>query len=287
MSGTDSHSEHEAGQQGGVTLPSPTAWPIVLAFGCTLLFGGLVTSPAVSVLGGILTLAGCVGWFREVLPHEKHHVVPVDAVAPMVVVSTRREVERFPLAPELARALLPLETYPISAGIKGGLAGSVGMAVLACLYGVLKQHSIWYPINLLAATVYAQSIKMGPEALYGFHIDSFLLASGIHLITSLLVGLLYGAMLPMFPRRPILLGGVIAPFMWTGLLHTILGMLNPLLDQRIDWRWFIASQCAFGVLAGLVVKRQDRRPTKQLVPFALRAGIEMPGAMEERHGDKH
>ncbi|HUJ40970.1 MAG TPA: hypothetical protein VLW54_10515 [Candidatus Acidoferrales bacterium] len=286
MSGTDSHSEHGADPQGGVTLPSPTAWPIVLAFGCTLLFGGLVTSAAVSVLGAILTLAGCVGWFREVLPHEKHHVVPVDAVAPMVVVSTRREVERFPLAPELARALLPLETYPISAGIKGGLAGSVGMAVLACLYGVLKQHSIWYPINLLAATVYAQSIKMGPESLYGFHMDSFLLASAIHLITSLLVGLLYGAMLPMFPRRPILLGGVIAPFMWTGLLHTILGMLNPLLDQRIDWRWFIASQCAFGVLAGLVVKRQDRRPTRQLVPFALRAGIEMPGAMEERHGGK-
>jgi len=284
VAGTDSHSEHAPETNGGLSLPAPTAWPIVLAFGCTLMFGGLVTSASVSVLGGILTLAGCVGWFREVLPHEKHHEVPVDAVAPMVVVSTRREVERFPLAPELARALLPLETYPISAGIKGGLAGSVGMAVLACLYGVLKQHSIWYPINLLAATVYAQSIKMGPEALYGFHLDSFALASAIHLITSLLVGLLYGAMLPMFPRRPILLGGVIAPVMWTGLLHTILGMLNPLLDQRIDWRWFIASQCAFGILAGIVVKRQDRRPTKQLVPFALRAGIEMPGAMEERHG---
>ena len=284
MAGTDSHSEHGAEAHDGVTLPSPTAWPIVLAFGCALLFGGLVTSASVSVLGAILTVAGCVGWFREVLPQEKHHVVPVDAVAPMVVVSTRREVERFPLAPELARVLLPLETYPISAGIKGGLAGSVGMAVLACLYGLLKQHSLWYPINLLAATVYAQSIKMGPEALYRFNLDSFLLASGIHLITSLLVGLLYGAMLPMFPRRPILLGGVIAPLMWTGLLHTILGMLNPLLDARIDWRWFIASQFAFGVLAGIVVKRQDRRPTKQLVPFALRAGIEMPGAMEEKHG---
>jgi len=284
MAGTDSHSEHGEEAHGGVTLPSPTAWPIVLAFGCALLFGGLVTSASVSVLGAILTVAGCVGWFREVLPQEKHHVVPVDAVAPMVVVSTRREVERFPLAPELARVLLPLETYPISAGIKGGLAGSVGMAVLACLYGLLKQHSLWYPINLLAATVYAQSIKMGPEALYRFNLDSFLLASGIHLITSLLVGLLYGAMLPMFPRRPILLGGVIAPLMWTGLLHTILGMLNPLLDARIDWRWFIASQFAFGVLAGIVVKRQDRRPTKQLVPFALRAGIEMPGAMEEKHG---
>ena len=33
------------------------------------------------------------------------------------------------------------------------------MAVLACAYGVLKTGSIWYPINLLAATVYGQSLK--------------------------------------------------------------------------------------------------------------------------------
>jgi hypothetical protein len=280
----DSHSEHDSAPD-SITLPAPTAWPIVLAFGFALMFAGLVTSAAISVLGAILTVAGCAGWFREVLPHENHHRVPVDAQESMVIVSARREVERFPLAPELARVLLPLETYPVSAGLKGGLAGSVGMAVLAVMYGVLKQKSIWYPINLLAATVYSQSQNMqaGPETLYGFHLDSFLLACAIHLITSLLVGLLYGAMLPMFPGRPILLGGVIAPIMWTGLLYTILGMLNPLLVERIDWRWFIASQCAFGVLAGLVVKRQMPKRTKQLVPFAVLAGIEAPGAMHE-HG---
>src|ERR1700674_5522703 len=49
------------------------------------------------------------------------------------------------------RAYLPLEIYPISAGVKGGLAGSVAMAVVAMLYGLISQHSIWYPINLLAA----------------------------------------------------------------------------------------------------------------------------------------
>ena len=280
----DAHSAHRSSGGSGVTLPAPTAWPIVLAFGFTLLFAGLVTSASVSVLGGILTLAGCMGWFREVLPQEKHHVVPVRTGDEVTVLSARREVERFPMAPELARALLPLQFYPISAGIKGGLAGSVGMAVLAVMYGVLKQKSIWYPINLLAATVYAQSMKLGPDTLYGFHLDSFLLASAMHLVTSVLVGLLYGAMLPMFPRRPILLGGVVAPIMWTGLLYTILGMLNPLLQDRIDWRWFIASQCAFGILAGIVVKRQNPRATKQLVPFAVLAGIHMPGAMEEKEG---
>src|SRR5579863_1633385 len=268
---------------GTVKLPAPTAWPIVLAFGVTLLSAGLVTSASVSILGAILTVTGCVGWFRDVLPHEKHVTVRVEEEVPVVATSCR-EIARLPIAPELPRALLPLETYPVSAGIKGGLAGSVAMALLACLYGILKQGSIWYPINLLAATVYGQSLKFGAASLNAFHLSSFSLAVVIHLITSLLVGLLYGAMLPMFPRRPILLGGVIAPILWTGLIHSILGLINPLLDERIDWRWFIASQFAFGIVAGLVVVRQARVRTRQFVPFLMRAGIEAPGMTKEKPG---
>ena len=199
-----------------------------------------------------------------------------------VVSTARHEVERLPVAPDLPRALLPLETYPVSAGIKGGLAGSVAMAVLACLYGLLEHGSIWYPINLLAATAYTQSLQFQTESLNSFHLDSLFLATGIHLLTSLLVGLLYGAMLPMFPRRPILLGGVVAPMLWTGLLHSVLELLNPLLNELISWPWFVASQFAFGVVAGLVVVRQERVPTRQLAPFLARAGIDAPGLMKER-----
>src|SRR5712692_5824171 len=126
---------------GTVKLPAPTAWPIVLAFGVTLLFAGLLTSASVSILGAILAVTGCVGWFRDVLPHEKEETVEVKAEV-TVVSTVRREVERLPIAPDLPRALLPLEIYPVSAGIKGGLAGGVAMAGLACLYGLLKQGSI-------------------------------------------------------------------------------------------------------------------------------------------------
>jgi hypothetical protein len=284
MHPSGSHAEANKTTPGTVKLPAPTAWPIVLAFGVTLLLAGLVTNASVSILGAILIVTGCVGWFRDVLPHEKHEEVRVkEEVA--VVTAPRREITRLPIAPDLPRALLPLETYPVSAGLKGGLAGSAAMAALACLYGILKQGSIWYPINLLAATVYAQSLKFGETSLNTFHLDSFSLAVVIHLITSLLVGLLYGAMLPMFPRRPILLGGVIAPIMWTGLIHSILGIVNPLLLEHIDWRWFIASQFAFGIVAGLVVVRQQRVPTRQFLPFAVRAGIATPSTMGEKSGE--
>jgi hypothetical protein len=266
-----------------IILPAPTAWPIILAFGITLLFAGLVTNASLSILGAILAVTACVGWFRDVLPDEKEEVIRVTAEV-AIFSTTRREVERLAIAPELSRALLPLETYPVSAGIKGGLAGSVAMAVLACLYGLLKQGSIWYPINLLAATAYSEYLRFGTASLDAFHLSSFSIAVVIHLLTSLLVGLLYGAMLPMFPRRPILLGGIIAPILWTGLLYSILELINPLLNKHIDWLWFIASQFAFGIVAGLVVMRQERVPTEQFVPFSIRAGIEAPGMTREKPG---
>lgn len=281
MHRTDSRTEAPEAIPGTIKLPAPTAWPIVFAFGITLLLAGLLTSPSVSILGAILAVTGSIGWFRDVLPYEKEETVEVRAEV-SVITTPRREVERLPVAPELPRALLPLETYPISAGIKGGLAGSVAMAVLACLYGVLKQHSIWYPINLLAATIYGQSLQLTPATLNAFHLDSFVVASFIHLVTSVLVGLLYGAMLPMFPRRPILLGGVIAPILWTGLLHSVLDLINPLLNEHIDWPWFVASQFAFGIVAGLVVVRQQRVRIRQFVPFLMRAGFEGPGITNEK-----
>jgi hypothetical protein len=91
-------------------------------------------------------------------------------------------------------------------------------------------------------------------------------------------------MLPMFPRRPILLGGFIAPILWSGLLYTSLGIINPLLNQRIDWTWFVASQFGFGIVAGLLVVRQERVRTRQHMPFAVLAGIEAPGIMDEKRG---
>ena len=263
-----------------IEVPASTAWPFVLAFGFTLLFAGLLTSASVSVLGAVLTVAGCIGWFREVLPHEHEDVAPVVLRDPAVR-TERRIVDRLPVAADQVRAWLPVQTYPVSAGVKGGWAGSVAMAVVACIYGLLKAGSIWYPINLLAAAIYAASLQV-EEQLYSFHAGSFAIAVVLHGLVSTLVGLLYGAMLPMLPRRPILLGGVIAPVLWTGLLYSILGLINPLLQAHIDWFWFIASQAAFGLVAGLVVVRQLRVTTRENLSFVLRAGIEAPGTMTPR-----
>src|ERR1700685_214702 len=124
-----------------IEAPAPTAWPIVLAFGITMLFAGLVTDKSVTVLGAIIAFAAVIGWFRAVLPHEAHELLPIVAEAPATVLA-RHEVHRIEIDQEARRAWLPREIYPISAGIKGGLAGSVAMAVLASAYGVFSHNGI-------------------------------------------------------------------------------------------------------------------------------------------------
>jgi hypothetical protein len=267
-----------------VIMPAPTAWPFVFAVGSALMFAGLLTNPVVSVLGAVFWICGAVGWFRQVLPQEHHEEIPViPGLVPAVELAP--EVVRLQVAEDIKRAWLPLKIYPISAGVKGGLGGGVAMALLAMLYGLISHHSIWYPINLIAGSLYAAPAIPSMESLMEFHAGWFLFALAMHITMCLLVGLLYGAMLPMLPTRPIILGGIIGPLLWTGLLYHILGFLNPLLDQKIDWVWFTASQIAFGVVAGLVVVRHNKVWTTENLPLAVRAGLEAPGIMHS-HDDK-
>jgi hypothetical protein len=282
----ESPDQRAIGSPENVVLPAPTAWPFVTALGVSLIFAGLLTNASISVLGAVLYVVGAVGWFREVLPHEHHvevRVVPEaePSVAPAV------GVQRLPVAQQVQRAWLPLKIYPISAGVKGGLAGGVAMALLAMLYGLIFYRSIWYPINLLAGSLYDSPNIPTTAALMHFRIDWFLFALAMHVTMCLLVGLLYGAMLPMLPTRPIVLGGVIGPLLWTGLLYRVLDFVNPLLDQQINWIWFAVSQVAFGVVAGLVVVLQNKVWTSENLPLAMRAGIEAPGLMHERDGEDH
>jgi hypothetical protein len=267
-----------------IEVPADTAWPIVLAYGMTLVFAGFVTAGSVSILGAILAVAGAVGWFRQVLPVESLEWAPV--VQKEIAIETSREaVDRIAIG-TTPRAWLPIEIYPISAGIKGGLAGGGVMALLAGLYGIVSGNGIWYAMDLLVAGLFPSIASETARQIGTFNLYQFLVAVPLHLVMSLLVGLIYGAMLPMLPRRPIVLGGVVAPLLWSGLIYGILAFVNPVMNQHIDWLWFVASQIAFGIVAGLVVAFQERIPTRQQVPLRVRMGIEAPGLIEKHQQER-
>jgi hypothetical protein len=92
-------------------------------------------------------------------------------------------------------------------------------------------------------------------------------------------------MLPMWPKRPILLGGIIAPLLWTGLLHSVLGFANPVFAERIAWGWFALSEMLFGIVAGIVVTKTGKFRTHQTLPFMLRMGLEAK-ELDSPNGDQ-
>lgn len=279
--------EHTSSDPNVIQLPRPTAWPLVLALGISLIMAGMVTNIAIGILGLLLSIAGAVGWALQVLPHEAHEAVPVSSEE-ITVTTTRTVMERPARRPasHAPRTILPIETFRITTGIRGGIAGGVAMIVPATLFSLLKYHSLWYSVNLLAAGGFVSWAGASDAFLSQFHLQGLLAGVLIQGFTSLLVGLLYGAMLPMFPRYPILTAGFMAPLLFTGIVYSALGIVSPILNQRIDWFWFVISQIAFGLVCGYVVNLQARVRTPQFraLPFAVRAGLHI--APEELSQDQ-
>src|ERR1041384_1407162 len=272
--------EYRSESSNSIEVPAPTPWPFVTSFGLALLFAGLVTSLAVSIVGLVVILFGAAGWFRDVLPVPKEELVAIATTpAPIFVRSTRRVVH-LQAGAESHRVYIPITVHPYSAGLLGGALGGVGMAIIACLYGLIAQGSLWYPVNLLAAAALPSLAEAGPAELKAFHVSGFVIALLIHGIISLLVGLLYAAILPMMPSRfTAFWGSFLAPVLWTALIASTLKLINPALNSRIDWFWFIASQIVYGLITGYIVAHSKMVETAQPGPLLVRAGIEAPGVM--------
>ena len=269
-----------------IEVPASSPWPFVTAFGLALLFAGLVTSLAVSVVGMVVILSGAIGWFSVVFPESKVEFVELEEPAP-VVARSRRRVDHLLPGAEGHRVYIPVEVHPYTAGLLGGILGGVGMAIIACLYGLIAQGSIWYPINLLAAAALPSLANAGVAELRVFHFSGFVVALISHGVISLLVGLLYAVILPMMPSRfTAFWGSFLAPVLWTALVASTLKLINPALNSRIAWGWFIASQVAFGLITGYVVAHSKTVETAQSWPLAARVGLEAPGLLAEHEGEQ-
>ena len=76
------------------------------------------------------------------------------------------------------------------------------------------------------------------------------------------------------------------PIIWTALVWATLSYVNPALNDRINWYWFVASQVAFGMTCGYIIHHSKMVETMQTWPLAARAGMEAPGMMHEREEER-
>jgi hypothetical protein len=244
-----------------VETPKPTVWPVVLGLGISLLAAGVATSPAFLALGGLIFVAGLVGWIGSLLHGRGYAEELMTAPAPEPVAGRPGAVEQLHPGMPGNRFRLPLKVHPISAGVKGGLAGGLVMPLPAFAWALLAGHSIWFPVNLLAGTLLPGVGGMNVTELERFSATLLLIGVVIHAAMSLVVGLLYGVLLPTLPNRVVwqlVCGGAVVPLLWTGLCYGLMGVANPPLRTHVDWAWFAASQFVFGLAAAVVVVRTEQ-----------------------------
>ena len=136
------------------------------------------------------------------------------------------------------------------------------MTLPAVLWSLASGHGLWYPVNLLAGLVVPGMGNLPPERLREFHAGWLTAALVLHVGLSIAFGLAYRLLLPKLPAlpTPVAWGGLLLPLLWTAVAFSLMGVVNKVLQQRVDWPWFIVSQFVFGIVAAVVVQRSETVP---------------------------
>jgi hypothetical protein len=148
---------------------------------------------------------------------------------------------------------------PVQAGLLAGAVGGAVMPIPALLWSLANHHGIWYPVNLLAGLGFPGLNEQEAE-LARLHGDWLAVGLVVHAVLSLAFGSLYGLVLPRLRPIPgaMAWGGLVLPLLWTGGSYGVMGVMNPVLQERVAWPWFIVSQFVFGVAAAIVVVNSEK-----------------------------
>jgi hypothetical protein len=266
-SDSPSQSEHSTAPH-AVEMPRPTAAPLVLAAGLTFLGAGVALGLLFLLVGAVLLVAALSMWIGELLPGrgQAHEPLAEPARQPRLVMGAPGGVEHLQPGMPGYRLRLPQAVHPVSAGLKGGLAGGLAMIVPALLWGLLSDYGLWYPINLLAGMALPLPADLQPEQIEEFlkdpHWSFLLVAAVIHVMLSVVIGLIYGVLLPTLPAVPrqIAWGGLLMPILWTGASYLAMSAANSSLPEKVSWPWFLVSQLVYGITMPAVVLGARRLP---------------------------
>jgi hypothetical protein len=85
----------------------------------------------------------------------------------------------------------------------------------------------------------------------------------------------------MFPKYAPFWAGILMPVIWSGLVATTLNILNPALNARISWPWFVVCQLGFGLVGGFIIARSTHIRTLQSWTLAERAFLHTAQSHDE------
>ena len=258
-----------------IESPRPTAWPLVLSLGLTLAAAGVaVGTVAFQAVGGVFFLVALWNWLSLLLPGRGTAAEPIDGTA-AVVAARPGTVEPLRPGTEGYRFRLPEKVHPIRAGVKGGIAGGVVMLLVGLAGGAVTERGPWFPVYLRAGLALPGLDEMTPAELGEFRPTLFAVGLAVHAVMSVVIGVVYGVLLPTVPKHPVwqvVVGGLVLPLIWTGASAGMIGVVNPVAQQYVNWWWFAAAHVLYGLAAVAVIIPHE----KVLVPPAGAAGPPAP-----------
>ncbi len=164
---------------------------------------------------------------------------------------------------ELEPIRVPAMVYPYSVGVVGGLLGGLAMVPVALAYGLISGRGVWYPVNLIAATLVRSWQHVSPDQLMAFSFAGLAAGLLIHLFMSVGLGLVFAGLLPTLPGSPVIWAFVVGPILWAGAVFAGLPLLNPVMASYVDWPSFALANLVYSLVLGLMVKRTEKIPAEK------------------------
>ena len=208
-----------------VSLPAPTAWPFVTAFGLALLAAGLVTQAVISVVGLILAVRGAVGWFRDVLPVEQHELVRVRPLEQRArpITPAPRAVQQLNPASQATGFVFRRRFIPTRRALRAALLAASRWRSWPASMVSLRTAASGIRLTCWLRPLCPPWLKPTSPQLTAFNGTGFIVALISHGVFSILVGLLFAVLLPMLPsRRAAFWGSLVSPLLWSGLIWATL-----------------------------------------------------------------
>jgi hypothetical protein len=153
---------------------------------------------------------------------------------------------------------VPALVYPYSVGVIGGLWGGLAMVPVALVYGIVSGRGVWYPVNLIAATVLRSWQRVPLDQLMRFSFGGLAAGLLIHLLMCVVLGLIFATLLPTLPGSPIFWAFVVGPILWAGAIFAGLPLVNPVMAQHVDWLSFAIANIVYSLVLGLWVARSEK-----------------------------
>lgn len=156
------------------------------------------------------------------------------------------------------RITVPAEVYPYQAGIVGGVVAGVVMALVMAGWGAATGRGIWFPVNLIAATVLRHLQNEPLEMLSQFYLAGAVVGTLIHLGLSMVLGFVFAMLLPTLPGSAVVWSVIISPILWFVAQYLALPLMNPRMYALIDHPSFAIAHVVYSAILGWWISRTTK-----------------------------